>query len=122
MDLAKRDLTVTRGGRTFSVRAYLDGRHPSGPGWHAVIVENRTPLRHALAPTTDPEACLAAAVRFLTATVAADADRRDEGACELEGGASAGHRHDALARHAALPRQGTRGAVGPGVTGGTFAP
>jgi hypothetical protein len=72
MDLAKRDLTLTRGGRTFTVRAYLDGRDPAGAGWHAVIVENRTPQRHQLAPTPDPEACLDAAVRFLTEAVAAE--------------------------------------------------
>ena len=91
LDLAKRDLPLTLGGRTFAVRAYLDRRAPDGPGWHAVIVEHRTPLDHALVPTADPEACLAAAVRFLTAAVAADAadaaDRGGEGAWESEGGA-----------------------------------
>jgi hypothetical protein len=69
LDLAKHDRTVVLGGRTFAVRAYLDRRAPDGPGWHASIVENRTPIDHALVPTEDPEECLAAAVRFLTAKV-----------------------------------------------------
>jgi hypothetical protein len=91
LDLAKRDLTLVLGGRTFAVRAYQDGRAPAGPGWHAVVVEDRTPLRHTLAPTGDPEVCLAAAVRFLTAAVAADAaDRRGAEAWESEGGALLG--------------------------------
>ena len=73
MDLAKRDLNFTRGGRTFAVRAYLDDRNPVGPGWHAIIVENRTPLRHALPPAPEADACLAAAVHFLRESVGPDA-------------------------------------------------
>jgi hypothetical protein len=91
LDLAKRDLTLVLGGRTFAVRAYRDAAAPAGPGWHAVVVEGRTPLRHGLTPTGDPEVCLAAAVRFLTAAVAADAaDRRGAEAWESEGGALLG--------------------------------
>lgn len=70
LDLDKRDLTLVLGERSFAVRAYLDRRAPEGPGWHAVIVENRTPLSHDLTPTADAEDCIAAAVRFLTAAVA----------------------------------------------------
>ena len=78
LDLAKRDLTVVLGGRIFAIRAYLDRRAPDGPGWHAVIVENRTPLDHELTPAEDAEDCIAAAVRFLTAAVAiGDAKRRE---------------------------------------------
>lgn len=72
LDLAKRDLTVVLGGRIFAIRAYLDRRSLDGPGWHAVIVENRTPLNHALTPTEDAGACIDAAVRFLTTSVAPD--------------------------------------------------
>ena len=78
LDLAKRDLTVVLGGRIFAIRAYLDRRSLDGPGWHAVIVENRTPLDHALTPAVDANACIDAAVRFLTAAVATgDANRRE---------------------------------------------
>ena len=51
LDLAKRDLPLTLGGRTFAVRAYLDRADPEGPGWHTVIIENRTPINHGLVPT-----------------------------------------------------------------------
>jgi len=73
LDLAKHDRTVALGDRTFAVRAYLDRRAPDGPGWHAVVVENRTPIDHELAPTDSPEECLAAAIRFLSAKVDAGA-------------------------------------------------
>jgi hypothetical protein len=73
LDLAKHDRTVALGGRTFAVRAYPDRRAPNGPGWHAVIVENRTPIDHDVAPTDSAEQCLAAAERFLSAKVAAGA-------------------------------------------------
>jgi hypothetical protein len=69
MDLAKRDLILGYGGRTFAVRAYLDERSPAGPGWHAVVVEHRTPLRHGRAPTPTAAGCLAEAVRFVTGLV-----------------------------------------------------
>jgi hypothetical protein len=91
LDLAKRDLPLTLGGRTFAVRAYLDRRAPDGPGWQTVIIEDRTPINHGLVPTDDPEECLAAAVRFLAATIAGDAaDLRQSAAWESEGGALAG--------------------------------
>ena len=76
LDLDKRDLKLVLGGRSFAIRAYLDRRAPDGPGWHTVIVENRTPLNHALTPTDDPQDCIDAAVRFLTAAVATDAAGR----------------------------------------------
>lgn len=104
MDLAKRDLSVTRGGRAFRVRAYLDNQDPLGVGWHTIIVENRTPVSHELPITPDLETCLRAAVRFVDDAVAADAMRgdveRDQGhvhAWESEGGASARDRsHDPI--------------------------
>ncbi len=68
MDLAKHDMTVTYGGRTFAVRAYLEGEGP-GAGWHAVVIENRTPLGHGRAPSPDPAGCFAEAVRFLATVV-----------------------------------------------------
>jgi hypothetical protein len=134
LDLAKRDLIHTRGGRTFAVRAYLDGSHPAGPGWHAIIVENRTPLRHTLSPTGDAGACLAAAIRFLNAAVAADAgaanaatrereeDRQREQAWESEGGAPARGRDGSLASDTThLRREIHRAAVPPGA-GGRITP
>lgn len=63
-DLAKRDMTVTYGDRTFALRAYQDDRT-----WCAVIIENRTPIHHWLAPAADPATCFAAAVGLLAATV-----------------------------------------------------
>jgi hypothetical protein len=80
MDLAKRDLTLGYGGRTFAVRAYLDGSSPAGPGWHAVVVENRTPLRHGRAPSPTAEGCLAEAVRFVAGLVDAQAAAAPAGA------------------------------------------
>jgi hypothetical protein len=88
LDLAKHDRTISLGDRAFAVRAYLDRRAPDGPGWHAVIIENRTPVNHELVPTDDPEECFAAAVRFLTTTIATDAsDRKGAEEWESEGGA-----------------------------------
>ena len=72
LDLDKRDFTLVLGGRSFAIRAYLDRRAPDGPGWHTVIVENRTPLDHELTPTDDPQDCIDAAVRFLTAAIATE--------------------------------------------------
>lgn len=96
MDFAKRDLSVTRGGRAFRVRAYLDNQDPLGVGWHTIIIENRTPVSHELPTTPDLESCLSAAVRFVDDAVAADAMRgdveQDRGHVhdwESEGGASA---------------------------------
>jgi hypothetical protein len=79
LDTTKRDLTLTYGGRTFAVRAYRDDRGPDGAGWHALILEHRTPLRHGLGPTAGLAGCFAEAVRFLTALV--------EGASGAAGGA-----------------------------------
>ncbi len=72
MDLAKHDMTVTYGGRTFTVRAYLDGEG-QGVGWPAVVIENRTPLGHGPAVGLDPAGCFAEAVRFLASVVDAQA-------------------------------------------------
>jgi hypothetical protein len=88
LDLAKRDLALVLGGRSFTIRAYLDRADPEGPGWHTVIVEHRTPLHHDLSPTADPDACLDSAVRFVTAvTATAVADARSQVEWESEGGA-----------------------------------
>jgi hypothetical protein len=75
-DLAKHDRVIILGDRTFSVRAYFDRRSPGGPGWHATIIENRTPVDHALAPTDSPEECLAAVGRFLSARFDTDSAER----------------------------------------------
>ena len=56
LDCAKRDMTVSYGDRTFGLRAYRDGG-----AWHGVIIENKTPLRNALAPTADSASYFAAA-------------------------------------------------------------
>jgi hypothetical protein len=50
--------------RSFALRAYRDDG-----GWHSVIIENKTPLRNSLPPTTDVTKCFAAAVAFVTAVV-----------------------------------------------------
>lgn len=64
LDLAKRDMTVGYGDRTFVLRAYLEGG-----AWHGIIIENKTPLRGALAPAADAASCFAAAVAFVAAVV-----------------------------------------------------
>jgi hypothetical protein len=71
LDLAKRDKTVVYGDRTFALRAYRDDG-----AWHGIIIENRTPIRHGLAPTADAATCFAAAVGFLAATVDAAGEPR----------------------------------------------
>ncbi|MCD6031204.1 MAG: hypothetical protein K0S78_3378 [Thermomicrobiales bacterium] len=64
VDFAKRDMTVAYGDRTFALRAYrAEGT------WHGVIIENKTPLRNALAPAADAATCFAAAVQFVAAAV-----------------------------------------------------
>jgi hypothetical protein len=57
-------MTVVYGDRTFALRAYREGRE-----WHGIIIENRTPISHWLAPAADPATCLAAAVGFVAAAV-----------------------------------------------------
>ena len=64
LDLAKRDMTVEYGDRTFALRAYRDGG-----AWHGIIIENKTPLRNTLAPAADAASCLAAAVHFVATVV-----------------------------------------------------
>jgi hypothetical protein len=64
LDLAKRDMTVVYGERTFALRAYREAGE-----WHSVIIENRTPLSNWLAPAVDPAACFAAAVAYVAAVV-----------------------------------------------------
>ena len=70
-DLSKRDMTVVYGDRTFALRAYRDAQQ-----WYGIIIENRTPIRHGLAPAADPATCFAAAVGFVTATVDAAGEPR----------------------------------------------
>ena len=74
MDLTKRDMSLSYGGRTFAVRAYRDGNGPGGGEWHAIIIENRIPLRHGQAPTRSLAGCFAEAIRFLTGLVEAQTD------------------------------------------------
>jgi hypothetical protein len=69
----KRDLTVGYAGRTFAIRAYLDGAIAAGPQWRALIIEQRTPLPYAARLSPDPASCLADAVRHLIAAIAAPA-------------------------------------------------
>jgi len=72
LDLSKRDMTVVYGDRTFALRAYQEDQT-----WSGIIIENRTPIHHGLAPATDPATCFAAAVGFVAATVdAAGGPRR----------------------------------------------
>lgn len=69
MDTTKHDMALTYGGRTFAIRAFRNGSGPGDPGWHAIIIENRTPLRHEQGPNLSVAGCFAEAVRFLTAAV-----------------------------------------------------
>jgi hypothetical protein len=71
LDRAKQDMTVVYGDRTFALRAYRKDRE-----WHGIIIENRTPIHHGLAPAADPATCFAAAVGFLAASVGAAGDSR----------------------------------------------
>jgi hypothetical protein len=71
LDLSKRDMTVVYGDRTFALRAYRGAQQ-----WHGIIIENRTPIRHGLAPAADAATCLAAAVGFVAATVDAAGEPR----------------------------------------------
>ena len=74
MDLTKRDMTLTYGGRTFAIRAYRDDDGPGGPGWCPVIIENRTPLGHDPGSNPSLAGCFAAAVAFVTAVVERDVE------------------------------------------------
>ena len=67
VDVAKRDMTLAYGTRTVVVRVYRDGNALPDPVWRAVIIENRTPLRHGQGPSSTPEDCFADAIRFLVA-------------------------------------------------------
>jgi hypothetical protein len=69
MELAKRDLDLGYGGRTFTVRAYLDEKARSGPGWHSVIVENRSIVQFEQPPTQSADNCLTEAVGFVVRLV-----------------------------------------------------
>ena len=71
LDLIKRDMTVVYGDRTFALRAYREGQE-----WRGIIIENRTPIRHSLAPAADPATYFAAAVGFVAATVDAACEPR----------------------------------------------
>jgi hypothetical protein len=71
IDLAKRDMTVAYGNRTFVLRAYLDDG-----AWHGIIIENKTPLRNAVAPAVDAASCFAASVAFIAAVVESAAGAR----------------------------------------------
>ncbi len=64
LDFVKRDMTVAYGGRGFDLRAY---RHNGA--WHAVVVENRTPLHASFAPTVDAATCFASAVGLVASLV-----------------------------------------------------
>jgi hypothetical protein len=64
LDLAKRDMTVAYGDRTFALRAYREAGR-----WSSVVIEHKTPLRLALAPATDAASCLAAAVQGVVTLV-----------------------------------------------------
>ena len=69
MDLAKRDMTLQYANRTFALRAYHNGNDPDAASWHAVIVENRTPVSYEQEPQPGPGGCFAEAVRFVVAMV-----------------------------------------------------
>ena len=71
LNLAKRDMTVGYGNRTFVLRAYQEGG-----AWHGIIIENKTPMRNTLAPAADAASCFAASVAFLAAVVDATAGAR----------------------------------------------
>ena len=71
LDLGKRDMTVAYGDRTFALRAYREEG-----AWHSVVIENKTPLRMALAPAADAATCLAAAVQVVAALVESGRSRR----------------------------------------------
>lgn len=71
LDLTKRDMTLNYGERTFALRAYREDG-----AWHSVVIENKTPLRTALAPAADAASCLAAAVQVVATMVDGGRSRR----------------------------------------------
>jgi hypothetical protein len=71
LDLTKRDMTITYGDRTFALRAYREAGR-----WFSVVIENKTPLRLALAPATDAASCLAAAVQRVVTLAEREQHRR----------------------------------------------
>ncbi|HET7094648.1 MAG TPA: hypothetical protein VFI22_14245 [Thermomicrobiales bacterium] len=75
-EFAKRDMVVSYDGRTFALRAYRDGAIAEGPQWRSLIIENHTPLPYESRLATDPAACLAEAVRHLTAGIEASAESK----------------------------------------------
>ncbi|MER3437716.1 MAG: hypothetical protein C4346_09105 [Chloroflexota bacterium] len=66
---AKHDLILAYQGRTFAIRAYHDGSLPEAGGWHAVIIENRTPVQHERGGHDTAAQCLAKAVSDLATMV-----------------------------------------------------
>ncbi len=68
VDLAKRDMTVAYGDRTFALRAYREDG-----SWHSVIIENKTPVHSWLGPAADAATCFAA-VGFVAASVDASVE------------------------------------------------
>ena len=75
LDLAKEDMTFDYGERSFRFRAYRDEG-----SWHSIIIENKTPMRNSLPPTSDAAKCFAEAVAFVTAAV--DTARHDASAAQ----------------------------------------
>lgn len=57
-------MTVAYGDRSFALRAYREEG-----AWHGLVIENKTPLRTALAPAADAAAWFAAAVHVVAAAV-----------------------------------------------------
>jgi hypothetical protein len=80
MDFEKRDLTVSYGGRTFAVRTYHEQDQANGAGWHAVIVENHTPLHRGQGVHASPSSSLAEAVWIVSNLVDAQAGSGSRGA------------------------------------------
>ncbi len=80
MDFDKRDLTVRYGGRSFAVRTYHEQDQANGAGWHAVIVENHTPLHHGQRVHASPSSSLAEAVWIVSNLVDAQAGSGSIGA------------------------------------------
>ncbi len=71
LDFPKQDMTFDYGERSFRLRAYRDEG-----SWHSIIIENKTPLRNALAPAIDAASCFAASVAFIAGIVESAAGAR----------------------------------------------